>query len=272
MNLEQYVEMALKEDLPEKDLTTDSLGVTEKLGRCRLLAKEDLVLSGVDFFTTAMKKMDAQCTVKWHFKEAQLVLKGQTVATISGNLIQILKAERVALNFLGHLSGVATLTNCFVKMIDHTTCQILDTRKTTPGFRTFEKKAVADGGGKNHRLNLSTGVMIKENHIVVAKGLKNAINLVRKNTPSPIVVEVKDKDEAVLAMECGAKHLLLDNMTNEQMSEIIKLKASGVVLEASGNMHLDRVKSVAELGVDFISVGALTHSAPTADFSLLFDW
>lgn len=272
MTLMDLIQAALREDMPRGDLTTDSLALAPRFGQARLIAKEDLVISGTLPFERTMLALDPTAKVQWHFKEGDLVLDRQVICHISGDLIQILKAERVALNFIGHLSGIATLTRCFVKEIQHTKTKILDTRKTLPGYRDLEKKAVVHGGGKNHRYNLSDAVLIKDNHILVAGGLAPAVDRVRQHTKERIEVECSNLDEVKDAVSLKVEHILLDNMTNDMIARALDLIPDEIITEASGNMTVSRVRSIAELGVDYISVGAITHSAPVADVSLLFDW
>lgn len=272
MTLQELIRAAIKEDMPQGDVTTESLALKPRPGRARLIAKEDLILSGSGVFEQCMEVLEPSCHVKWHFEEGQALLKGQIICTIEGDLVQILKAERVALNFLGHLSGIATLTHRYVKKIEGTKTKILDTRKTMPGYRELEKRAVVHGGGMNHRMNLSTAIMIKDNHIAVMGGITQAIFRVREHSQLPIEVETRTLNEVKEALSVGAKHLLLDNMNNDMLKQALALIPPDVVTEASGNMNLDRVQSVAQLGVTYISVGALTHSAPCADVSLIFAW
>lgn len=227
---------------------------------------------GNAFFEAVMRKLEPQADISWQFTEGQFVVSGQTVGTLSGNLVQILKAERVALNFIGHLSGVATLTRCFVAKTVGTRCKILDTRKTLPGLRIFEKQAVVHGGGENHRMNLSDAILIKENHIRMMGGIRKAVNSIRSRSALPIEVEVTNLDEVKESLALKVDRLLLDNMSAEEIKKALEFVPSSVKTEASGNMTLDRISEVAATGVDYISVGALTHSAPTADFSLQFDW
>ena len=272
MTLMDLIQAALREDMPKGDLTTDSLALVPRFGQAKLIAKEDLVLSGTTPFERTMLALDPNAKVQWHFKEGDLILNRQTICHISGDLIQILKAERVALNFIGHLSGIATLTRCFVEKVKHTKCKILDTRKTLPAFRDLEKKAVVHGGGQNHRYGLSDAILIKENHISVAGGLSKAVDRIRAHTKEKIEVECGTLDDVKEAVRMKVERVLLDNMDNDMTAKALELLPEETLAEASGNMSLDRVKSVADLGVDFISVGAITHSAPTADVSLLFDW
>ena len=271
MNLEKLIELALNEDLPEGDITTDSLQLQDRVGRARLVAKEDLVLSGAQVFSKVFAHVDPSVQIQWHFENGQMLLKGQTAATLQGRLSSILKAERVSLNFLGRLSGIATYTRCFVEQLRHTKTKILDTRKTTPGLRELEKAAVRDGGGVNHRMNLSDGILIKENHIRFAGGIAAAIKAVRAYSPKRVEVETRNLDEVRQAVAGQVGQIMFDNMSTEQMRDALKIVPASILTEASGNMTLERVKEVAELGVDFISVGAITHSAPCADLSLLVE-
>lgn len=279
MNLADLIHAALREDMPKGDLTTESLGLAPRFGQARLMAKQDLILSGTTPFEQTMQMLEPTSTIQWHFREGDRVLKSQIICHITGDLIQILKAERVALNFIGHLSGIATLTGKFVDKVAGTGTQILDTRKTTPGYRELEKRAVHNGGGTNHRFGLSDAVLIKDNHITVAGGLRQAVERIRENTKEKIEVECGTLEDVVEAIDLAVDRVLLDNMDNDSLAMAVNLvetsaQSSGrkVLTEASGNMSLERVRSVAEIGVDYISVGALTHSAPTADISLLFDW
>lgn len=272
MTLVELIKAALKEDMPRGDLTTECLGSKPRLGRAVLKAKEDLVISGTMAFEQTVLALEPNAKLKWHFEEGSTVLNGQNICSIDADLIQVLKAERVALNFLGHLSGIATYTNRFVKKIEGTSTKILDTRKTTPTLRELEKRAVVHGGGQNHRMNLSTAILIKDNHISVMGGLEKAVARVREHTSLSIEVEARTLDEVKQAVQLNVSRILLDNMSNQQLAEALKLIPQEIETEASGNMNLDRVRGVAELGVNFISVGALTHSAPVADISLMFDW
>ena len=266
------IQAALREDMPKGDLTTDSLALIPRFGQAKLIAKEDLVLSGTLPFEQTMLSLDPTAKVQWHFKEGDLILNRQAICHITGDLIQVLKAERVALNFIGHLSGIATFTRCFVEKVRHTKTKILDTRKTLPAFRDLEKKAVLHGGGQNHRYGLSDAILVKENHITVAGGMSKAVDRIRAHTREKIEVECGTLDDVREAVRLKVERVLLDNMSNDMLSQALGILPDDILSEASGNMSLDRVRSVAELGVDYISVGAITHSAPTADISLLFDW
>lgn len=272
MTLQELIRAAIKEDMPHGDVTTESLALKPRPGRARLKAKEDIMLSGAMAFEQSMQALEPTARIKWHFEEGDAILKNQIICTIEGDLVQILKAERVALNFLGHLSGIATHTSRFVKQIAGTKTKILDTRKTTPAFRELEKRAVVHGGGVNHRMNLSTAILIKDNHIAIMGGIKNAVKRVRDHSALPIEVEARTLAEVKEAAEMGVQRILLDNMDNEMLKTAMALIPAEVETEASGNMNLERVRSVAEIGVNYISVGALTHSAPCADVSLIFQW
>jgi nicotinate-nucleotide pyrophosphorylase (carboxylating) len=272
MTLMDLIHAALKEDMPHGDFTTDSLALAPRFGQARLIAKDDLVLSGTAPFEETVLVLDPTARVQWYFKEGDVVLKKQVICNITGDLVQILKAERVALNFLGHLSGIASLTRKFVSQVAKTRTRILDTRKTLPAYRELEKRAVAHGGGHNHRFSLSDAILIKDNHIALAGGLAKAVERVREHCKAAIEVECSTLDDVKEAVRLKVERVLLDNMTNETMKAALDLIPVSIESEASGNMSLERVKSVAEIGVDFISVGALTHSAPNADVSLLFDW
>lgn len=269
MDLHRLVKEAYEEDLPSGDITTDSLGLSPVPCKAKLIAKQDLILSGSDLFEACFKHIDPECSVKWYFKNSDTVLKNQTVAMITGSNLHVLKAERVALNFVGKLSGIATLTRFFVKETEGTPCKILDTRKTTPLLRRWEKKAVLDGGGSNHRKSLSDMVMLKENHLALAGGIKTAVDRVRSAGHNFVEVECKNLAEVQECAELNVDRVMLDNMTDDEMKACLECLPPSIESEASGNMSIDRISQVAELGVDFISVGALTHSAPTADFSLL---
>lgn len=272
MNLGELIKIALHEDMPNGDLTTESLGLTPRIGRARLIAKQDMVLSGSPAFEQAIQYLEPTAKLKWHFEDGDTVLNRQIICTLYGDLVQILKGERVGLNFLMHLSGIATLTQKFVQKVSGTRTQILDTRKTTPGLRGLEKRAVVHGGGKNHRLNLSTAILIKDNHISIMGGIRSAVERVRDNSDAPIEVEAKTLEEVRECVEMKVQRILLDNMNNELLAQSLSVIPAEIETEASGNMSLDRVASVASLGVQYISVGALTHSAPSADISLMFEW
>lgn len=272
MNLRQLIEKAYAEDIPRGDLTTDNLGLDERPGDAQLIAKEDLVVAGLQVFEDCVHYIDPSAKLRWQFKDGDLALNRQTVCWIKGDLIKLLRAERVALNFLGRLSGIATLTRCFVQETKGTECKILDTRKTTPLLRGLEKAAVRAGGGVNHRMNLSDAILIKENHIRAVGSIRAAIASIRERYNGPIEVECRTLDEVQTAVKERVDRILLDNMSTADMKAAREIIPAMISVEASGNMTVERIRDVAATGVDFISVGALTHSAPCADFSLMFDW
>lgn len=273
MTLKELIAAAFQEDLPSGDVTTDNLGIQEKPGYAFLVAKADIKLSGQEAFTLAMHHLDSQCQVRWFFKDGDTVLRNQKMASIHGNQLQIIKAERVALNFLGRLSGIATHTHLFVSRVGPTHIKILDTRKTLPGYRALEKKAVVDGGGYNHRMNLSDAVLIKENHIRLAGGITKAVEAIRSRHSGPIEVEVTTLAEVEEAVALDVQRLLLDNMSVELTAQALERIPENIDVEASGNMTVERVRELTQFKeIDYVSVGALTHSAPVADISLLFDF
>jgi nicotinate-nucleotide pyrophosphorylase (carboxylating) len=276
--LSEIVRRALAEDVGPGDLTTAATVPSDARARARIVQKEAGVAFGFDAVEEAMR----QCGVE-HVD--RLVVEGQwrdgvpaEVLLASGSAAALLVAERTALNFLGHLSGIATLTARFVEAVAGSGTRILDTRKTTPGLRVLEKAAVAAGDGSNHRMGLHDAILIKENHIALAGGVAKAIYLARKAQPKlPIEIEVRNLDETAYALGVGADRLLLDNMDLDTLRGAVKLRdensgsGDGPALEASGGVDLTTVRAIAETGVDFISIGALTHSAPSLDFSLLLE-
>lgn len=271
VHLDELIRQAFVEDLPNGDLTTDTIFSASRPGRARLIAKEDLVLSHRELFERCIRYMCKDATFKWEFKDGDFILARQTICVIQGDLVEVLKAERVALNFVGRLCGVATLTRCFVNQVKENNCKILDTRKTTPLYRSLEKAAVVHGGGHNHRMNLSDAVLIKENHIRAAGGMKAAVGKFNLKK-TKVEVECTTLDEVREAGALRVHRVLLDNMDDKTMTQAIEALPATIETEASGNMSLERVAAVAQLGVNYISVGALTHSAGTADLSLLFEW
>jgi nicotinate-nucleotide pyrophosphorylase (carboxylating) len=274
-SLSETVARALAEDVGPGDVTSEATVAEEAHARARIVQKQAGVVFGLDAVAEAMR----QCGVE---DIDNLLVEGQwredvpaEVLLAGGPARGILAAERTALNFLGHLSGIATLTARFVEAVAGTGAQILDTRKTTPGLRSLEKAAVLAGGGRNHRLGLHDGILIKENHIALAGGLAEAVQGARSAHPDlPVEVECRDLEEVSGALGTGADVLLLDNMDADALREAVRLRdASGSApsLEASGGVSLETVRSIAETGVEMVSVGAITHSAPTLDFSLLLE-
>lgn len=264
---------ALSEDAPDGDITTEATIPEDATCAARLIAKQDLTLAGIEMFEAVFKYLYPGVKIKKYFKDGDDVKSGETVARVDGLTQAILTAERVALNFLQRLSGIATLTAKYVQAVEGTGSVILDTRKTTPGMRELEKYAVRCGSGKNHRRNLSEMALIKENHIAGAGGITQAVERVRAVHGKKTMVEVEARNYKELeeALTAGADRILLDNMTPRQVSKAFEICAGRAELEASGNVNLKNVRSFAEAGVDYISIGALTHSAPAADFSLLLE-
>jgi len=260
----------LKEDAPKGDVTTRATVPPSARCSATLVAKEKMVLCGLDIFCAVFKELDPGATMARKVAEGTEVKKGTIVAEIRGNARAVLTGERVALNLMQRMSGVATLTSRFVAKVRGTGAVILDTRKTTPLLRDLEKYAVVIGGGQNHRRDLSAMVLIKENHIAMAGGVANAVARSRKSKGGAFVeVEVQNQKELQEAIAAGVDRVLLDNMTPAQAKKCVERVAGRCQTESSGNMSLDRVRAYATAGVDFISVGALTHSYPAADLSLL---
>jgi nicotinate-nucleotide pyrophosphorylase (carboxylating) len=272
--LEQVVKSALAEDCVAADLTTETLIPVNLKGKASILVKRDGVLAGLNVAKEVFRQVDASLRFKALVKDGASVRKGLVVATIDGKVASILRAERTALNFLQHLSGVATETARYVEAVSGTKAVITDTRKTVPGLRTLEKYAVRMGGGQNHRMNLADGVLIKDNHQVALRsrgvGLGEAVKMAREHAPRAmrVEVEVESVKQAQAALSAGADIIMLDNMKLEDMQKAVKLVKGKALLEASGGITLDNVRSVAETGVDYISIGALTHSAKALDISL----
>lgn len=268
--LETLIKRAFEEDFPYGDLTTEALISDKQTGKATVTAKEGGVFSGGFAFKEVFRMLDEDLTVELLVEEGKAVESGQEVIFIEGSINSILKGERIALNLLQRLSGIASATAKYVEKIRGTKAKITDTRKTTPGLRALEKKAVQSGGGINHRFSLSDHILIKDNHIMAAGGVKQAIKGCRKGLSHTvkIQVEVKNFIELTQAMEEEADMILLDNMTNEEMRDAVEFVDQRAILEASGNMTLDRIEGVAKTGVDIISIGGLTHSVKAMDFSL----
>jgi nicotinate-nucleotide pyrophosphorylase (carboxylating) len=267
---------ALEEDVGPGDWTTAWTVDPESRSRARILAKESGVIAGAEVARAVFLRVDPDLEVEIEKRDGDAVESGDLVMRVAGRAASILTAERVALNFLQRLSGTATLTRRFVDAVAGTGAAILDTRKTTPGFRALEKAAVAAGGGRNHRFGLHDMVLIKENHIAAAGGITAAVERVRAHNTADLAVEVEvtNLDELREALDAGVDRVLLDNMSNELLRRAVDLsRAHGrrVETEASGGITIDSVRAIAECGVDFISVGGLTHSAPALDLSLLID-
>ena len=274
----ELIRQALAEDGADADVTTLSTVPIEEQIQANIITRQAGVIAGLAVAVATFRELDQRVSVETLLEDGAVVKQGQVLAHISGPARSVLSAERVALNFLGHLSGIATLTAQCVQALEGTEARILDTRKTTPGLRSLEKEAVRLGGGQNHRFNLSDGVLIKDNHIKAAGGISQAISLARRQAPHLLKIEVECETLAEVreALEAGADVILLDNMPVEAMSnavEFIHRTSPKVLIEASGSIGTNQVKlaAVAATGVDFISLGAITHSAPQFDVSLEFD-
>lgn len=269
-NIRSLIETALEEDIGPGDITTSLISDQKVEVKARVLANEDLILAGREIFFKVFECLDSGIVGKGFFEDGEKVKKGEVVAELRGDALSILKGERVALNFLQHLSGIASLTREVTERVKNYKVKLLDTRKTTPGLRALEKYAVRVGGGTNHRFGLFDGILIKENHIFIAGGIKAAIEKAKANAPHSveIEVEVRDLDEVKIALKAGVDILLLDNMDLNTMRKAVEMVNRKALIEASGNINKDNVEKVAKTGVDFISMGALTHSARAKDLSL----
>lgn len=277
MRLEAFalplVRLALTEDLGGGDVTTDGVVDETASGRAHIEARQEGVLAGSEIAALTFRELDPEAKVQWYVAEGGALAKGAKIATITARARAILSGERVALNFLQHLSGVATLARAFAKAVEGTGVTILDTRKTTPGLRFLEKHAVRVGGAGNHRFGLFDGVLIKENHIRAAGGMKAAFEKTRAGSEGlPTVIEVKSPEEALDAADLNPTRVLLDNFTPTAIATTVRrLKGSKVEVEVSGGIRLANVRDFAIPGVNYISVGSITHSAPALDMSLLMD-
>ena len=272
--LEEFVRSALQEDCAFNDLTTIATVVSDRRSRATLKARQAGVVAGVPLALESFRQLDPKVSIRVEHEDGSRVHTGDPILFVTGHVRGLLSAERVALNYMQRLSAIATCTARYVDAVKGTKAKILDTRKTTPGWRTLEKYAVRAGGGTNHRLNLSTGVLIKDNHLAALDGdIGKAVSRAREHAPKGVKVEVEcDRVEQVQrAVEAGADIILLDNMPPAMMKECVELVAGRAVLEASGGVNINTVREIAETGVDWISVGALTHSAPAMDLALDFD-
>lgn len=276
IRVDQLIDLALAEDLPAGDITTEAIVPAGEQARAVFLAKQDGVLAGIEVAARVFTRPDPEVEFRKKMDDGQEFQRGQLLAEVNGRAASLLQTERIALNFLQRLSGIASLTRSFVNEISGTRARILDTRKTTPGWRTLEKYAVRMGGGSNHRMNLSEMILIKDNHIRIAGGISPALKKARdhlqlKNLSGvKIEVEVTNLDEVREALENGADWIMLDNMSVEEVKAAVSLVDGRVPLEVSGQVNLQTVRSLALTGVDYISVGALTHSFRSADISLEF--
>ena len=267
---DKYIRMALEEDINNEDVSTNAVMPAYQKGEVQLICKQDGIIAGLGVFERTFHLLDSETKVVFYVADGDAVKKGQLMATVTGDIRVLLSGERTALNYLQRMSGIATYTNEVVKMLEGTKTTLLDTRKTTPCMRVFEKYAVTVGGGKNHRYNLSDGVMLKDNHISAAGGVKEAIAAAKAYAPfvRKIEVETENLDMVKDAVEAGADIIMLDNMTPSEMAEAIRIINGRAEIECSGNITKENIKTITELGIDYVSSGALTHSAPILDISL----
>jgi len=271
--IDRIIRSALQEDIGLGDVTTGATVERGTQGRAQLVAKEDFILSGIDVAKRVFHLLDDATAFEKLMEDGQSVKRGDVLAWLKGEAVFLLQGERVALNLLQRMSGVATLTSRFVKAVEGTKAHIVDTRKTTPGLRILEKYSVRMGGGSNHRTSLYDGILIKENHIAAAGGISTAIERARSHAPHTLKIEIETRDltEVSEALEGGADIILLDNMDLETLRNAVDIIDGRAMTEASGGVNLDTVRAIAETGVDLISVGALTHSYRAVDISMLFE-
>ncbi|NVN98704.1 MAG: carboxylating nicotinate-nucleotide diphosphorylase [Geobacteraceae bacterium] len=271
--IDTIIKNALAEDIHTGDITTSALQLTSGRISGFLKAKEDMVVCGLKVAKRVFEILDPGTAFSSEVADGDFVPSGRVIARMTGDASLLLQGERVALNLMQRMSGVATLTAKFVKAVEGTGARIVDTRKTTPGLRVLEKYAVRAGGGINHRTGLYDGVLIKENHIAAAGGISAAISRARAYIPHTLKIEIETEnlDDVREALQAGADIIMLDNMNNAEMKEAVAIIAGRAVVEASGGVNLSTVRGIAETGVDIISVGALTHSAPSMDISMLLD-
>lgn len=270
LNVDQLLMRALREDITSEDITTNAIIREEKLGQVQLICKEDGVLAGLDVYKRVFELIDDEAVLETSFKDGDEVHNGDVIAVLKADVRAILSGERVALNYLQRMSGVATHTRKIVKLFEGSNITLLDTRKTTPNNRIFEKYAVKVGGGSNHRYNLSDGILIKDNHIDAAGSITEAVRLAREYAPfvRKIEVEVENMDMLKEALEAGTDIIMLDNMSVDEMKEAVKIIDGRAQTECSGNVTKEKVKDLKDVGVDFVSCGALTHSSPVLDYSM----
>ena len=270
LNADPLILSALQEDITSEDITTKSVMPHYQLGEVELICKEDGVIAGLDVFKRVFTLLDESTEVTFTCKDGDRVRKSERLGVVRGDIRVLLSGERTALNFLQRMSGIATYTRKIADLLEGTKTKLLDTRKTTPNMRVFEKYAVKVGGGYNHRYNLSDGILLKDNHIGAAGGVKEAVQMAKEYAPfvRKIEIEVENLDMLREALEAGADIIMLDNMSVEDMREAVKLCAGKAETECSGNVTKENVAKLVDIGVDYISSGALTHSSPILDLSL----
>lgn len=270
INVDEYILNALREDITSEDVTTNAVMPEAKQGKADLICKQDGIICGLNVFKRVFELLDKNSVFETLICDGDEVKKGQLIGTVYGDIRVLLSGERTALNYLQRMSGIATLTRDMVNELEGYKTKLLDTRKTTPNMRPFEKHAVKVGGGTNHRYNLSDGVLIKDNHIGAAGSITKAVQMAKEYAPfvRKIEVEVETLEQLSEAIEAGADIIMLDNMDNETMKQAVLMVAGKAETECSGNVTKERLREIAEIGVDYVSCGALTHSAPIMDISL----
>ena len=270
MQADKLIRMALQEDITSEDVSTNAVMRSAVKGTVDLIAKEDGIIAGLDVYARVFQILDEKTEISFNFKDGEAVKKGDLLGTVTGDIRVLLSGERVALNYLQRMSGIATYTHSVASLLEGTGITLLDTRKTTTNMRIFEKYAVRVGGGQNHRYNLSDGVLLKDNHIGAAGSVKKAVEMAKDYAPfvRKIEVEVENLEMVKEAVEAGADIIMLDNMSTEEMQEAIKIIDGRAETECSGNVTKENIGRLTALGVDYISSGALTHSAPILDISM----
>ena len=270
LQADHLIEEALREDISSEDVTTNSVMKKAVQGEVNLICKQDGIIAGLEVFKRVFELLDANTKIEFYKKDGDAVKSGELLGVVTGDIRVLLSGERVALNYLQRMSGIATYTNSVAKLLAGTKTKLLDTRKTTPNMRIFEKYAVRVGGGTNHRYNLSDGVMLKDNHIGAVGSITKAVEMAKAYAPfvRKIEVETETLEQVREAVEAGADIIMLDNMSHEQMAEAVKLIDGRAATECSGNVTKENIAKVTEIGVDYVSSGALTHSAPIMDISM----
>ena len=270
LNADNIILNALKEDITSEDISTNSVMRHYQLGEVELICKQDGVIAGLEVFRRVFELLDADIKVEFSVKDGDKVKNGQKLGVVQGDIRVLLSGERTALNYLQRMSGIATYTRTIADMLEGTNTKLLDTRKTTPGMRVFEKYAVKVGGGYNHRFNLSDGILLKDNHIGAAGGVKEAVAMAKEYAPfvRKIEIEVENLEMLKEALDAGADIIMLDNMSVEDMVKAVELCAGKAETECSGNVTKENVAKLTDIGVNYISSGALTHSSPILDLSL----
>ncbi len=270
INVDQYLWNTLREDITSEDVSTNAVMPEDKQGKAELICKQDGIICGLDIFKRTFELLDETSRFEAYFKDGDSVKNGDLLGIIYGDIKAILSGERTGLNYLQRMSGIATITKEYMSELEGTNTTLLDTRKTTPNMRPFEKYAVTVGGATNHRYNLSDGVLLKDNHIGAAGSITKAIQMAKAYAPfvRKIEIETETLEQVEEAVNAGADIIMLDNMDNDTMRKAVEIINGRAETECSGNVTKERLKSIAEVGVDFVSCGALTHSAPIMDISL----